>query len=140
MIATALAVGGLVAAQAPADADLSGLWRTPVDGGSVIRLSRCGDEVCGRIVTSPHIRAVPDQRDIRNRDPDLRDRVLRDLVVMRVRPLGPGKWGDGWVYNPEDGGTYKGEMVLRPDGALRLTGCIVAPFCKTQTWRRVQAD
>lgn len=135
-----LAVTGLLAAQAAGGGDLSGLWRTPVDGGSVIRLSPCDGAICGRIVTSPHIRAVPDQRDVRNRDPALRDRVLRDLMVMKVRPLEPGKWGDGWVYNPEDGGTYKGEMALRPDGTLRLTGCIVTPFCKTQTWRRVQAD
>jgi uncharacterized protein (DUF2147 family) len=136
----ALALAGLLASQASGGGDLSGLWRTPVDGGSVIRLSRCGDEVCGHVVTSPHIRATPDQRDIRNRDPALRGRVLRDLMVMKVRPLEPGKWGKGWIYNPEDGGTYSGEMVLRPDGALRLTGCIVPPFCKTQTWRRVQTD
>jgi uncharacterized protein (DUF2147 family) len=138
MIAAAV-VSSLVAGQATGG-DLSGLWRTPVDGGSVIRLAPCGAELCGRIVTSPHIRAVPDQRDIRNRDPAQRDRVLRDLMVMKVRPLEPGKWGQGWIYNPEDGGTYRGEMILRPDGALRLTGCIVPPFCKTQTWRRVQVD
>ena len=119
-----------------ATADLSGLWHTPVDGGSVVRLAPCGEALCGRIVTSPKLKAVPDQKDIRNRDVALRGRTLRDLMFMKVKPTGPGLWGDGWIYNPEDGGTYQGVMELKPDGSLRLTGCIVRPFCKTQIWRR----
>jgi uncharacterized protein (DUF2147 family) len=117
-----------------------GLWRTPVDGGSLVRLAPCGEALCGRIISSPRLKAVPDQKDIRNRDTSQRGRALQDLTFMKVKSIGPGAWGDGWVYNPEDGGTYKGEMVLQPDGALRLTGCIVRPFCKTQIWRRAQAD
>ncbi|MBO9706617.1 MAG: DUF2147 domain-containing protein [Caulobacter sp.] len=117
-------------------ADLAGLWHTPVDGGSVVRLVPCGQALCGRIVSSPQLKAVPDQKDVRNRDEAQRGRALANLMFMQVKPIGPGRWGDGWVYNPEDGGTYKGVMELKPDGTLRLTGCIVRPFCKTQTWRR----
>lgn len=130
----------LAAGLAAASENPLGLWRTPVDGGSLVRLAPCGEELCGRIVSSPRLKAVPDQKDIRNRDVSQRGRALHDLTFMKVRSTGPGTWGDGWVYNPEDGGTYKGVMVLQPDGTLRLTGCIVRPFCKTQIWRRVQAD
>jgi uncharacterized protein (DUF2147 family) len=115
---------------------VDGLWRTPVDGGSVVRLAPCDASLCGFIVTSPHIEADPNQKDIRNRDATKRDRRLRNLMFLKVKATAPGRWGDGWVYNPEDGGLYKGVMVLKPDGALQLTGCIVAPFCKTQVWRR----
>ena len=130
----------LAAGLAAASDDPTGLWHTPMDGGSLVRLASCDEGICGRIVTSPHLQAVPDQKDIRNRDVAQRGRVLRNLTFMKVRAIGPRQWGDGWVYNPEDGGTYRGVMVLQPDGSLRLTGCIVRPFCKTQTWRRVQAD
>jgi uncharacterized protein (DUF2147 family) len=143
MIAAVLLVGatGLASTASVSASDLAGLWHTPADGGSIVRLTPCdADGICGRIVTSPHIRATPDQKDIRNRDLTQRSRTLRDLMILKVRAIGPGRWGDGWVYNPEDGGTYRGVMALQPDGTLRLTGCIVQPFCKTQTWRRATAD
>ena len=126
-----------LASAAPAG-DLSGLWNTPIDHGSLIRLETCGEAICGRVVSSPHLRANPDQRDVRNRNSALRGRPLRDLLVLKVRPLGPGRWGDGWAYNPEDGGTYSGTMLLKDDGSLRLTGCILAPFCQTETWTRAE--
>ena len=136
----ALAAAAVLAAGAEATPLPYGLWRTPEDGGSVIRLEPCGGALCGRIVSSPHIRANPDQTDIRNRRADLRNRPLRDLLVLQARPLGPNQWGDGWIYNPEDGATYKGSITLGPDGVLKLTGCVVAPFCRRETWRRTQAD
>jgi uncharacterized protein (DUF2147 family) len=132
ILAAALAT---TAAAAPASGPV-GVWRTPEDGGSLVRIEPCGDALCGRIVTSPRLRAYPDQTDVRNRDQSLRGRRLRDLVVFKVRPTGPNRWGDGWLYNPVDGGTYKGDMELQNDGSLRLTGCVVAPFCRAQTWRR----
>lgn len=134
MIGAALA---LALAAAPAGEAVFGLWRTPVDGGSVIRLEPCGASVCGRIVTSPRLRAFPDQTDVRNPDPALRRRALKDLLVLKVSPTGEGRWGDGWVYNPEEGATYRGVMERTADGRLRLKGCVVALLCQTQTWVRL---
>ena len=51
---------------------------------------------------------------------------------------GPTKWTGGKVYNPDDGGTYSGTIELLSDNQLKLKGCIVAPFCKTQVWNRVK--
>lgn len=140
MIAALAAAAVLASAPGAAPPAPYGLWRTPEDGGSVIRLEPCGEALCGRIVSSPHIRANPDQTDIRNKREDLRNRRLRDLLVLQARPIAPNQWGDGWIYNPEDGATYKGSITLSPDGALKLTGCVVVPFCRRETWRRAQAD
>jgi uncharacterized protein (DUF2147 family) len=129
----------LVAATALAGGDsasLTGLWRTPTDGGSIVRLEPCGDGVCARIVTSPRLRANPGQTDGRNKDPALRGRAVRGLLTLQLRYKAPGQWGDGWAYDPTNGGTYRGSMTLTPDGRLRLTGCIVVPLCRTQTWTR----
>uniref|UniRef100_B0SXL6 DUF2147 domain-containing protein n=1 Tax=Caulobacter sp. (strain K31) TaxID=366602 RepID=B0SXL6_CAUSK len=139
MIAHSLMAAMLAASAGSAEqagSDVSGLWRAPGDGGSVVRLAPCDADLCGFIVTSPHIALDPNQKDVRNRDAAKRNRALRNLMFLRVRATGPGRWGDGWVYNPEDGGLYKGVMVLKADGALHLTGCIMQPFCKTETWRR----
>lgn len=134
MIAAVLAA--LAVAAGGDSAAVAGLWKTPTDGGSIVRLEPCGDSLCGRIVTSPHIRANADQRDVLNKDKSRRGRLLKDLLVLKVRATGPRVWAEGWAYDPTDGGTYRGSMKLAPDGTLRLTGCIFAPLCKTQTWTR----
>ena len=134
----ALALVALLTGAAPAGSGIVGLWKTPVDGGSTIRIEPCGEAVCGRAVGSPRLKAFPDQKDVRNRDPALRGRPIAGLLTLKLRPIGPNRWGDGWVYNPEDGRTYKGSVELTGDGRLRVQGCIVAPLCKTQTWTRIR--
>jgi uncharacterized protein (DUF2147 family) len=132
VIAAAIAAAAL----AGDSASLAGLWRTPTDGGSIVRLEPCGDGVCGRVVTSPRLKANPDQKDLLNKDPSLRGRPVRGLLTLQLRYKSPGAWGDGWAYDPTNGGTYHGSMKLTPEGDLRLTGCIVVPLCRTQTWTR----
>ncbi|QUD89789.1 DUF2147 domain-containing protein [Phenylobacterium montanum] len=134
------ALASLAVAAAGADPSaVLGLWRSPEDGGALVRIEACGAAVCGRIVTSPRLQAVPDQTDVRNRNPTLRSRRLADLLILKASPKAAGRWGDGWLYDPEKGGVYTGTMELTPDGRLRLTGCIVAPFCRTQVWTRARA-
>jgi uncharacterized protein (DUF2147 family) len=136
MIGPALAAALLAGPSASGGQDVAGLWRTPVNGGGLVRLGPCGADLCGEIVTSPRLRSHPDQRDVRNARPELRSRPLKGLRMMRASPAGPGRWNRGWVYNPEDGRTYSGEIHLLPDGRLKLTGCVVRPLCKTQVWQR----
>lgn len=132
-----LLAGGPSLAAAQSSQTILGVWRTPSDGGSTVRISACGDAVCGQIVSSPALRADPNLRDGRNSDASLRTRRLQGLRILQVRPQGPGRWSDGWVYNPTDGKTYRGSITMTPEGRLRLTGCVVRPLCQTQTWTRV---
>ncbi len=114
-----------------------GLWNTPVDA-STIRVEPCGEAVCGRLVSSARLKLFPNQTDIRNREPALRSRPVAGLLLLKVRATAPGRWGDGWVYNPKDGGTYRGTVDLGLDGRLHLKGCIVAPLCRNQVWTRAR--
>jgi len=129
-LATALASPALAA-------DPTGLWQTPTNGGQV-RIARCGEALCGTLVTSDHIRADANARDVHNRDASQRGRTLRNLPMLTGFTGGPTEWRGGSVYNPADGGTYRGTITMTGDNALRLRGCIVAPLCKTQTWTRIQ--
>ena len=117
--------------------DPTGLWQTPTNGGQV-RIERCGNALCGTLVTSAAIRANPNQLDVNNKDAAQRSRTLRGLRMLSGFTGGPTEWRGGSVYNPEDGGTYRGTITMTNDNTLRLRGCIVAPLCKTQTWTRVQ--
>ena len=118
-------------------ADPTGLWQTPTNGGQV-RIARCGQALCGTLVTSDHIRREPAARDENNKDAAQRSRTLRGLPMLTGFTGGPTEWRGGSVYNPADGGTYRGTITMTGDNSLRLRGCIVAPLCKTQTWTRVQ--
>ena len=134
----AAAVLAASALAAPALAgDPTGLWQTPTNGGQV-RIERCGNALCGTLVTSAAIRANPGQLDVKNKDEAQRSRTLRGLRMLSCFTGGPTEWRGGSVYNPEDGGTYRGTITMTNDNTLRLRGCIVAPLCKTQTWPRVQ--
>jgi uncharacterized protein (DUF2147 family) len=125
-----------VVASAPVAASPIGLWRTPEDGGSLVRITDCGGAICGRLVTSRRLRDHPDQRDVLNKDPSLRARQVRDLLVLTARPIGPNRWGGGWAYDPTAGDTYTGSVEMKTAGVLRLTGCVAVLFCRTETWAR----
>jgi uncharacterized protein (DUF2147 family) len=136
VLAAAAVVAAALASPALAG-DPTGLWQTPTNGGQV-RITRCGQALCGALVTSDHIRAQPNARDEHNKDASQRNRPLRGLTMLSGFTGGPTEWRGGSVYNPADGGTYRGTITMTNDNSLRLRGCIVAPLCKTQTWTRIQ--
>ena len=125
-------VAVVVARSDPVAADRTS---SPAIGMSPIVSTR---PVTGTLVTSSHIRANPEVKDQRNKDAALRDRPLRGLRMLSGFTGGPTEWRGGSVYNPADGGTYRGTITMTNDNSLRLRGCIVAPLCKTQTWTRIQ--
>ena len=136
IILAATALAAALASPALAG-DRTGLWQTPTNGGQV-RIARCGQALCGTLVTSDHIRRDPNARDEHNRDAGQRNRTLRNLPMLSGFTGGPTEWRDGSVYNPADGRTYRGTITMTGENSLNLRGCVVAPLCKTQTWTRVQ--
>ena len=133
----ALAVSALAAPAAAQTADPIGLWQTPTNGGQV-RIARCGQALCGTLVTSNNIRANPGLLDEKNADRALRTRTIRNVQLLTGFTGGPSEWRGGSVYNPEDGRTYRGTIRLTDANTLNLRGCVVAPLCRNQTWTRVR--
>lgn len=135
---TLLTVAALAALATPAlAADATGLWATPTNGGQV-EISRCGNSLCGKLVTSNQIKTNPALKDQENKDTAQRGRTLKGLQMLYDFTGGPTKWRGGKVYNPDDGGTYSGTIEMVSENQLKLKGCIVAPLCKTQVWNRVK--
>jgi len=118
-------------------ADVTGVWRTAAQGG-LIEIVPCGESVCGRVVSSAPLVAHPDLKDSLNKNPALRSRPLKGLVVLQGFHHDGAAWTGGQLYNPANGSTYKGDLRLIATDRLEVTGCIVAPLCQSQVWSRAK--
>ena len=116
---TVIGMAACAIATSAAAQDAAGTWLRD-NGSSKVRIGKCGEALCGHIVwlrNSAH----------RNRQGE---RVLYDM-----KPSGPGEW-QGSAFNPEDGKTYTGKMVLSGDN-LTTSGCVLGGLiCKTMRWSR----
>jgi uncharacterized protein (DUF2147 family) len=131
---TLLTIILLTAATAPgADPnDILGPWET-AGGDSQLELFRCGDNICGKIIwlKVPNYINSKDgpvgktKVDRKNPDPDLRNRPILGLPVMKgLTAKGANRWGDGSCYDPETGKSYKCKMYLKSPKRLELRGYI----------------
>lgn len=127
----------LLATSAHAASSADGLWRTPSKHG-VVEVYDCEAALCARVVTSDTLKANPDLRDVHNADPSLRSRSMKGVVVISAMTGGPTEWKGGRAYDPDDGKTYSGSLRLTDPDTLTMKGCVVAPFCLSQTWRRAK--
>ena len=124
------------AAPALAADSINGNWVTE-DRDAIIKISKCGSTVCGRIykylVTPPN---GVGQKDIHNPDKSLRNRTLLGAAIL----TGFEPDGDIWrgkVYDPKSGKTYRSEVSLNSANSLKMKGCI-AFFCQGQNWTRAK--
>jgi uncharacterized protein (DUF2147 family) len=143
---------GVLAMAAPApfahagqeDSPATGHWLTE-DHRGVIDIERCDDgKLCGRLVwmqLPPEASAKP-PTDGRNPSTELRTRPLCGLVMLGgFKQISEREWGDGWIYDPENGKTYKAQMTLATDTSLKLRGYVGIPLLgETQLWTRVNSS
>lgn len=124
-IAAALAlIGGPALA-----ADPTGNWLVK-DQTAVIRIAPCADALCGTIAwtSQPGL-------DENNPDPKKRDRpIVGTQIIVGMKPAGGNRW-DGEIYNPENGKTYSGHIILLSPDVLRIEGCLLI-FCGGENWTR----
>jgi uncharacterized protein (DUF2147 family) len=133
----ALLLAALVMAPSPAfAADPTGTWLSQ-DGDSKIRITRCGEAICGNLawLKQPNDASGRPKLDANNADAGKRNRpVLGVPIILGMRPDGADKWS-GQVYNAEDGKTYSGSFTLAGANKAEIKGC-VAIICKTKIWTR----
>ncbi len=80
------------------------------------------------------------RKDVNNKDPKLRDRPLVGSVLMWHLRYDDGEYVDGYVYNPEDGGTYRLKaQVLGPE-LLKVRGYLgISLFGQDKVWSRLRS-
>ncbi|NDW04139.1 DUF2147 domain-containing protein [Jiella pacifica] len=109
---TALAAAAIFAASIPAAsaaAPIVGNWRTA--SGETAKISACGKAYCTTILTGEH-------------------------KGKRIGQMsGSGSSYAGRITDPANGRTYEGTAEV--DGnSLKLTGCALKIFCRSQSWTR----
>ncbi len=115
-------------------------WWLDQTGRAGILIAPCGSQLCG------HIEWLKTPLDAQNKP---KTDIHNPLIALQSRPLcgltllggftadGSGGWTGGWVYDPEAGKTYKGEMHVAADGTLHLRGYIGIPMLgRTAVWTR----
>lgn len=140
-VAAACVTGLILAAGAvrAGEPEVTGWWFDQ-SGQAGIRIERCGDRLCGTIrwLREPLAPSGGIRTDIHNDDPARRGQPICGLQILgNFRPDEPGEWVGGWIYNPEDGETYKSTMRLTEAGTLRVRGYVgISLLGKSQTWTR----
>jgi uncharacterized protein (DUF2147 family) len=138
-ILTAFLASSLTSSAQETDESVYGYWVNR--NGWIIETAPCGEEVCGHIVAVGGRRQDSQRLDEFNPDPNLRDRPLCGVPIFgSFVPNGmPGKWEDGWIYNPQDGKTYSSNMALEGNGTLEVRGFVLSPiFGRTVVLNRVE--
>lgn len=129
-LALALAtVAPKVAADPPS---IVGEWWTEKHEGRIAFLQAKDGTYVGKLAW-----AQENKKDANNKDPKLRERSLVGTILMWNLRLDGGKYVDGYVYNPEDGRTYRIEAKLAGPDALDMRGYLgISLFGQTQRWTR----
>ena len=144
LVRTALLIVAMVlpaAARASAPTRVpQGIWL--YQGKAAVQIFDCGGLMCGRIqwLLVPRNALGQLDRDYHNPDPALRQRQLCGVkMIWNLHPDGPGRWRDGWFYNPDDGATYRVAAQLKADDKLVVRIYQGIPFFgETKTLVRVR--
>lgn len=79
-------------------------------------------------------------RDVENPDPNLRDRDLIGLVILKDFVFdGEESWEDGTIYDPNNGKTYSCVLTLKSANKLNVRGYVgISLFGRTEIWTKIE--
>lgn len=127
-------------AQAAEGDKILGVWLSENKNGK-IQIYKAGNKYFGKLIwgkTMYEADGVTSRKDTKNSDASLRNRNLKDLVILTNMEYDDGEWEDGKVYDPEKGKTYSCTMKLNGN-RLNLRGYVgVSLLGRTSVWTRVQ--
>ena len=113
-LAAATALGlTLVGGAAKAEA-LEGVWKT--ESGEQTQSYACGGSICIKILTG---------------------KFKGEVIADNLANDGSGTYS-GSIRDPADDKVYSGSATLADAKTLKLKGCALKIFCKTQTWVRLK--
>ena len=136
---TAAIVLGLAALPDAQAGDPTGVWLTE-KGDARVRVSRCGNAMCGSIVGLRD--PIDDETgqpatDKHNPNPSRRNRpLIGTQLILGMQQVSDDKW-KGRIYNADDGKVYAGSIEVTGPSSLKIEGC-VAIFCGSETWTRAR--
>lgn len=127
-----------VAQQAQGGDAILGDWLT-AEGKAKVRITRCDSLYCGTIVwLKEPMKEGKEVVDDKNPDPSRHSqKVLGMTILWGFEYDGDDEWTGGKVYDPENGSTYSGKMVLKDTATLKLRGYVLIPLLgRSEIWTR----
>jgi len=117
-----------------------GIWLSETKEGK-IRVYRVGNKYFGRLIWSKNMYAADGKtsnKDSKNENKSLRNRDLKDLVLLNNLVYDDGEYVGGTIYDPKNGSTYK--CYMKPNGdRLDIRGYIgISLIGRTSVWTRVK--
>jgi uncharacterized protein (DUF2147 family) len=115
-----------------------GIWLNE-EKDAKVEIYRSGSVYFGRLVWGKKIfeaDGVTSKKDANNENKSLRNRPLKDLVILEGFRFEEGHWTDGKVYDPKNGKLYRCVMTLKGN-ILEIRGYIGFTWLgRTTTWSR----
>jgi uncharacterized protein (DUF2147 family) len=110
---------------ASAASDPTGIWMDDTGRGAV-EIKQCGGNLCGNVVW---VKSASDASG------------CGKPVIGDVKPVGGGRWDNGWIYSPEKKRKYDVELTPLANGNLKVLGYAGMKFLsKTMIWKPAPAD
>lgn len=134
--------GSVVNVSAQDEADrLIGVWE-PSHGKARVKVEKIGDKYYGKIVwlREPNNEETGEPKtDQNNPDPAMRSNKLRGYRILKdFTYKGGDEWGDGTIYDPENGNSYSCTIKMKDENTLDIRGYIgVSAFGRTDIWKRL---
>lgn len=133
----ALAALLLTSPMALAEVNPEGIWKL-ASGAVTVKVVRCGKNICANIVDLAS-KNYPDGtplRDALNPNKSLRNRPVMGLpVISGMTQTGENTY-KGYIYNADDGGSYRATATLT-EKTMVLKGCWIV-FCRDSNFVRVK--
>ena len=131
----------LAQAQSSKGDKILGLWLSETKEGK-IQVYRVGNKYYGKLDWSKSMYG-PDgktlNKDTKNSDKNLRNRNLKDLVLLKDLTYDGEEYSGGTIYDPKNGSTYKCYMVLKGNDVLNIRGYIgISLIGRTSVWTRIK--
>lgn len=77
------------------------------------------------------------KKDVNNRDPSLRTRLLKDMILLKGFNKDKNLYTGGTIYDPQNGKTYSCKITFKDRNTLIIRGYVGIPlFGRTTTWTR----
>jgi len=119
--------------------EIKGIWLTENKDGKV-EIYRSGNMYLGKLIWGKYVMDANGKPnyDVKNPDPKLRTRPLKDLVFLTDLTYENGKWVDGKAYDSTSGKTYSCSVTIKGK-SLYLRGYIgITLLGKTTVWQRLE--
>jgi uncharacterized protein (DUF2147 family) len=120
--------------------EIVGVWLSEKKDGKV-EIFKQGDKYFGKLFwgkTMFENDGITSKKDVNNTDAKLKNRNLKDLIILTNFVFDDGVWNGGKIYDPEVGKTYSCTMKLK-NNILKIRGYVgISLFGRTSEWTRIK--